>query len=172
MKNFLKKYLSEEALQALEASYLADHPGSKELPIMVSKSRLDEVIAQRDNFKAQAQTAVTDLDTFKQQQENAIAEALKKAKQEYDSALEVLKKDNQCTEAIYKVRGKNVKAIKALIDPKADLSAELARLQKDEPYLFDSGSGLPNGTGRTDPNDDGKAKEAREEAQMRKAIGI
>lgn len=173
MKNFLKKYMTEDALKDVEAKYIAEHEGATGLPTYVGKSRLDEVIGQRDAAnaaKAQSDAALT---AAQAAHEAAIQEAIAKAKAEKDGEIEVLKKDFAVTEAIYGAKGKNVKAIKALIDPTKKVEDEIARLKKDEAYLFHSNEpadDIPAGTGKNGSG--GKGSDEAELAQMRKAVGI
>ena len=174
MKNFLKKYLSEEALSDVTAKYIAEHPGATELPIYISKSRLDDVISKKEAAELLASQHATKI----QDMETAHAAALEAAKQEVttakDAEIAALKKDFTTTEAIYGAKGRNVKAIKALIDPEKKLEDEIARLKKDEAYLFHSDSpadDIPGGTGKTGAGDDKSNSEA-EAAQMRRAVGI
>ena len=174
MKNFLKKYMSEEALKEVETKYITEHPGATGLPTHISKSRLDEVISQRDAAdaaKGQHAAKIAEMET-------AHAAALEAAKQEVETAknaeIEALKKDFTVTEAIYGAKGRNVKAIKALIDPSKPVEEEIARLQKDEAYLFhanDPADDIPNGTGKNGSGG-GKGDSDAEVALMRKAVGI
>lgn len=174
MKNFLKKYMTEEQLSDVTAKYIADHPGATELPTYISKARLDEVISKKDaaeQLAGQHATKIKDMET-------AHAAALATAKQEVttakDAEIEALKKDFSVTEAIYGAKGRNVKAIKALIDPDKKVEDEIARLKKDEAYLFHSDNpadDIPGGTGKNGADGGGKGTEA-EVAQMRKAVGI
>lgn len=162
MKNFLKKYLSEDTLKELESKYIAENPEAKELPVYISKSRLDEVLNQK---RAAEQTA----ETLKQEQAKAIEEAVKAAQAESNRTIEALKKDYEVAEAIRNVKGRNVIAIKALINPEKKLDEELTRLQKEAAYLFETNNeDIPNGTGKSGSS--GSAKE--ELAQMRAAVGI
>ena len=183
MKEFLKKYLSEEQLKAIEDAYIADHEGAKGLPVYISKARLDEVLgkqhtaeSERDNFKTEIET----LKANKQKEiDDAVAKAIEEQKKAGETQIEELKKANEAalaeqkkgfeiTEEIYKAKGKNVVAIKALIDPTKDYKAEIARLQKDESYLFEQGSDdVPGGTGKQGAD---KSKETLD--AMRKAVGL
>ena len=162
MKNFLKKYLSEDALRELESKYIAENPEAKELPVYISKSRLDEVLNQK---RAAEQAA----ETLKQEQAKAIEEAVRAAQAESNKTIEALKKDYEVAEAIRNARGRNVIAIKALINPEKKLDEELTRLQKEEAYLFETNTeDIPNGTGKSGSS--GSAE--KELAQMRAAVGI
>lgn len=173
MKNFLKKYMSEEALSDVTAKYIADHPGATELPTYISKARLDEVIGKKDAAEQLANQHAASIENMK----TAHAAALETAKNEVTAAknaeIEALKKDFSVTEAIYGAKGRNVKAIKALIDPDKEVNEEIARLKKDEAYLFHSDEptdDIPPGTGKKGSGGEGNPE--AEIAQMRKAVGI
>ena len=174
MKNFLKKYMSEDALKDVEAKYMAEHSGATGLPTHIGKSRLDEVIGQRDaaiEAKKQSETALA---TAQAAHEAAVQKAVAEANAAKDGEIEALKKDFAVTEAIYGAKGRNVKAIKALIDPTKKVEEEIARLKKDEAYLFHSDSpadDIPGGTGKSG-TDGNKGSSEAEVAQMRRAVGI
>ena len=175
MKEFLKKYLTEEQLSELETKYLAEHPESKGLPFHISKSRLDEVLGQKRELETgiAASTAKIDELTKSQQEaiDKAVKEAQKAAQKEHDEAIAALQLDASISEAVYKNRGKNVKAIKALLDTTKPVEEEMARLVKDEPYLFaGAADDIPGGTGKTGSGDG--AGNDKELAAMRRAVGI
>ena len=163
MKNFLKKYLSEEQLTDLEAKYKTENPEAKELPVYISKARLDEVLTQKKELETQLTT-----------EKSGSAQALEQAKTDWETAkaseIETLKKDFNTTEAIYKAKGRNVKAIKALIDPEKKVDEEIARLVKDEAYLFQAEDSLPEGTGKK--TETGKEDKDAEQRAMRLAVGL
>lgn len=171
MKEFLKKYLTEEQLKEVETKYIADHPEAKGLPIHISKTRLDEVLTQKKAAEEKAAALQLTIDNSASETEKKVAEALKQAKVESDKheqeAIDALKKDFGATEAIYAAHGRNVKAIKALIDPTKKIEEEIKRLQKSDSYLFDDD--LPEGTGKKG-GDEGKVD--KELANMRQALGI
>ena len=173
MKNFLKKYMTEEALADVEAKYIAANAGATGLPTHIGKSRLDEVIGQRDAANTAKQQSDAALAAAQKEHEAAIQKAVAEANAAKDGEIEALKKDFATTEAIFAAKGRNVKAIKALMDPNKKVEEELARLKKEEAYLFHSDSpadDIPSGTGK-----DGVEKKGNndaEVAQMRKAVGI
>lgn len=173
MKNFLKKYTTEDVINDIEAKYIAAHQGATELPTYVGKSRLDEVIGQRDAANAAKTQSEAALQAAQAAHEAAIQKAVADANAAKDGEIEALKKDFAVTEAIYGAKGKNVKAIKALIDPTKKVEDEIARLKKDEAYLFHSSEpadDIPAGTGKNGSG--GKGSDEAELAQMRKAVGI
>lgn len=177
MKEFLKKYLSEEALKQLEEDYKKANPDAQGLPVYVGKKRLDEEIDKKKAIQVELDTIKKEIETLKTSNQTAIDEAVKKAKEEAEEAnkkaLEEQKKLYETDNLILKEKGKNVKAIKALIDPSKKLEDEIARLKKEESYLFDlpgDDDDVPPGTGKKNGD---KTKEAAKELEdMRKAVGI
>lgn len=177
MKEFLKKYMSEEALKQLEDDYKKANPDAQGLPVYVGKKRLDEVLDKEKAAKAEAENLKKENESLKQGNQAAIDEAVKKAKAEAEEAskkaLEAQKKEYETDNYILKEKGKNIKAIRALIDPEKKLEDEIARLKKDESYLFEipgDDDDLPGGTGKQGAD---KTKEQEKELNaMRKAVGI
>lgn len=177
MKEFLKKYLTEEQIQSLEESYKKDHPDQQGLPVYVGKKRLDEVISKQKAAETEKADALKEIETLKASNQKAIDEAVKvaveKAKQESTVVMDNLKKEYATSEAVYKAHGKNLKAIKALMDPEKNVDEEIARIQKSDPYLFNlpgDNDDLPPGTGKKQSKQT-KEKEAELNA-MRKAVGL
>ena len=173
MKDFLKKYLTEEQIRDVEGKYLADHPDAKGLPVYISKSRLDEVLGQKRTAEESAASYKKQFEELQGSVETQISTAVKKAQDdaaEHESAaLAELKTGFTITEAIYKAKGRNVVAIKALIDPKKKIEEEIGRLQKSDPYLFEDD--IPKGTGK-DGADSGVSSNQKELDMMRAAVGI
>ena len=175
MKNFLKKYLTDEQLKELETKYIVEHPEAKELPIHISKARLDEVIGQKKTAEDLNVTTAATLKALQDGQPKSITDAVDAAKKiwetESSTKVDALKKDFEVTEAIYKVKGRNIKAIKALVDPTKKIEDEITRLQKDEAYLFEDGNTtIPAGTGKKQPAQPGGGD--LELASMRQAVGL
>ena len=172
MKEFLKKFLSEEQLKSVEDAYMKANPDAKGLPVYISKNRLDEVLGQKKDAESKLAALQGEFDQFKEQTDTltkkAVDDAINSTKKENEKTILSMKADFNATEAIYKAHGRNVKAIKALIDPKAKLEDEITRLQKSDPYLF--GDDIPDGTGKSGSgsHDDANA----ELAAMRRAVGI
>lgn len=164
MKEFLKKYLSKEQIEELEKAYIADNPDSKGLPVYISKGRLDEVLGQK-------RTIEKNYEDLKSSIETQLNEAVQKAKAEAEAhekqALEEVTKSYNINEAILQAKGKNIKAIKALIDPTKDVKEEIARLQKSDSYLFEDD--IPEGTGAYMKAQKQKEKELE---AMRAAVGV
>ncbi len=177
MKEFLKKYLTEEQIQNLEESYKKDHPEQQGLPVYVGKKRLDEVLSKQKAAETEKENALKEVENLKASNQKAIDEAVKvaveKAKQESATEMDNLKKEFATSEAVYKAHGKNLKAIKALMDPSKNVDEEIARIQESDPYLFNlpgDNDDLPGGTGKH------KSKTSREKdaelRAMRKAVGL
>ena len=172
MKEFLKKFLSEEQLKSVEDAYMKANHDAKGLPVYISKNRLDEVLGQKKDAESKLAALQSEFNQFKEQTDTltkkAVDDAINSTKKENEKTILSMKADVNATEAIYKAHGRNVKAIKALIDPKAKLEDEITRLQKSDPYLF--GDDIPDGTGKSGggSHDDANA----ELAAMRRAVGI
>jgi membrane protein involved in colicin uptake len=173
MKEFLKKYLDEEQLKNLEEAYIKDHEGAKSLPVYISKARLDEVLSKQHTAESERDAKIAEIEKLKADNQKAIEEAVAKATEDAnkakDEALATQKKEFEITEAIYQAKGKNVVAIKALIDPTKTLKDEMARLQKEADYLFEKKSDdIPGGTGKQKGAEDS----TKELDVMRKAVGL
>lgn len=176
MKKFLQKYgVSEEVLTALLEAYKKDgHADATDLPEYIGKSRFDEVNGKLKT----SEKKVTDLEKQIADLQKGGDEAVKAAvtaketelKDLHQKEIDSIKRDYAMDTAILKAHGKNAKAIKALIDPEKKLEDEIARLQKDEAYLFDVEDDIPGGTGKKGGNG-GKSSDKELEA-MRAAVGI
>lgn len=176
MKKFLQKYgVSDEVLTALLEAYKKDgHADATDLPEYIGKSRFDEVNGKLKT----SEKKVTDLEKQIADLQKGGDEAVKAAvtaketelKDLHQKEIDSIKRDYAMDTAILKAHGKNAKAIKALIDPEKKLEDEIARLQKDEAYLFDAEDDIPGGTGKKGGNG-GKSSDKELEA-MRAAVGI
>lgn len=176
MKKFLQKYgVSDEVLTALLEAYKKDgHADATDLPEYIGKSRFDEVNGKLKT----SEKKVTDLEKQIADLQKGGDEAVKAAvtaketelKDLHQKEIDSIKRDYAMDTAILKAHGKNAKAIKALIDPEKKLEDEIARLQKDEAYLFDAEDDIPGGTGKKG-GDGGKSSDKELEA-MRAAVGI
>lgn len=172
MKEFLKKYMTPEALADLETAYNAANEGAKGLPVYISKTRLDEVLGQKKDAEGKFKALEIEKSNWESSLQSKIDEAVKTAtealKTEHATALKAAQDGFAQSEAIYKAKGKNVTAIKALIDPAKKLEDEIVRIQKSDPYLFEDD--IPGGTGKDGSDNDGSEDKAL--AQMRAAVGI
>ena len=176
MKKLLQKYgVSDEVLTALLEAYKKDgHADATDLPEYIGKSRFDEVNGKLKT----SEKKVTDLEKQIADLQKGGDEAVKAAvtaketelKDLHQKEIDSIKRDYAMDTAILKAHGKNAKAIKALIDPEKKLEDEIARLQKDEAYLFDVEDDIPGGTGKKG-GDGGKSSDKELEA-MRAAVGI
>lgn len=174
MKEFLKKFLSEEELKTIEEKYVAKNPDAKGLPVYISKERLDEVLGQKKEADGKVTSLTQQIDTLNKGGEAKTKEAVQKAQDDakaaHDKEIAALQNDFNITEAIYKAHGRNVKAVRALVDPVKKIDEEIARIQKEEPYLFGTGVDVPPGTGKTDVSSGGS--ESAETNRMRAAVGL
>lgn len=175
MKKFLQKYgVSEEVLTALLDAYKKEHPEATELPEYIGKTRFDEVNGKLKT----SEKKVTDLEKQIADLQKGGDDAVKAAvaaketelKELHQKEIDSIKRDYAMDTAILKAHGKNAKAIKALIDPEKKLEDEIARLQKDEAYLFEGEDDIPGGTGKKG-GDGGKSSDKELEA-MRAAVGV
>lgn len=177
MKKFLQKYgVSEEVLAALLEAYKKDgHADANDLPEYIGKTRFDEVNKKlKDSEKK-----VTDLEKQIADLQKGGDDAVKAAvaaketelKEAHQKEIDSIKRDYAMDTAILKAHGKNAKAIKALIDPEKKLEDEIARLQKDEAYLFNSEEeDIPGGTGKKGGS--GGTSTDKELEAMRAAVGV
>lgn len=160
-------------MSTVEEAYKAKNPKSEGLPEYISKQRLDEEITKRKTAETNAANLQKELDNtpkdWKSQLDAKDAE-IASMKTDHAAALEKAKKDANVDLEIYKAKGRNVTAIRALIDPAKDINEELTRLKTSDPYLF--GNSRAKGTGKEDGSDDGTGDEGLSEAKMRAAVGI
>lgn len=184
MKNFLKSLgLSDEEIKAITDKYVEKHKSDAtpptELPVYISKGRLDEVLAKQRTAeealasekaaRVEVEKTLKDLQTGAgDEAQKAVAAAQKEWEKTHKAEIESLKKEYSITDAIRDAKGRNVKAIRALIDPSKDVAEQIKALQQSDKYLF--GDDIPNGTGKSDPGQPGD--NAAELAAMRKAVGI
>lgn len=177
MKKFLQKYgLTEEQINAVLEAYKKDgHADATDLPEYIGKTRFDEV----NTAKKSAEKKITELEKQIADLQKGGDDAVKAAvaaketelKEAHQKEIDLIKRDYAMETAILKAHGKNAKAIKALIDPEKKLEDEIARLQKDEAYLFNSEEeDIPGGTGKSGGSG-GKSSEKELEA-MRNAVGV
>ena len=176
MKKFLQKYgVSEEVLTALLEAYKEDgHADATDLPEYIGKSRFDEVNRKLKTSEKKAADLEKQIADLQKGGDDAVKAAVTAKETElnevHQKEIDSIKRDYAMDTAILKARGKNAKAIKALIDPEKKLEDEIARLQKDEAYLFEGEDDIPGGTGRNGGNG-GKSSDKELEA-MRNAVGV
>lgn len=134
---------------------------AEEMKGMIPKSRLDEVIAERDNAKKDHADVLKQLGAL--QKETGDVQSLKdKIKELEDTAkesekthaaeIQTLKINNAVESALVGVKALNTKAVKALLNLEnaeldedgsvKGLAEQLTALQKSDAYLF--GSSVPN----------------------------
>ena len=174
MYKFLSKFLSQEQLTQVVEAYKASNPKESELPVYVSKARLDEVLAERDDYK-------TKYKAIPQNWQEQIAEAKKlyddevaahtQTKTDYEAKLTSAKKDAEIDSKLYLAKAKNITAVKALIDNTKPIDDEIKRLQKDESYLFGLDK-MPYGTGKNGNSDSDEPDGELGEEKMRAALGL
>lgn len=173
MKKFLEQFLSAELMQSVEEAYKAKNPKAEGLPEYISKQRLDEEITKRKTAETNAASVQKELDNIPKDwktQLDAKDTEIATLKNDHAAELEKAKKDANVDLEIYKAKGRNVTAIRALIDSTKDINEELTRLKTSDPYLF--GNSRAKGTGKDDGSDDNTGDEGLSEAKMRAAVGI
>jgi hypothetical protein len=176
MKKFLQKYgVSEEVLTALLEAYKKDgHADATDLPEYIGKSRFDEVNRKLKTSEKKAADLEKQIADLQKSGDDAVKAAVTAKETElnevHQKEIDSIKRDYAMDTAILKARGKNAKAIKALIDPEKKLEDEIARLQKDEAYLFEGEDDIPGGTGKKG-GEGGKSSDKELEA-MRNAVGV
>ena len=141
--------------------------GDQALPKEVIDAILDEhsrsigtIKAENDNLKTQLQTAKDGLKAFEGVDVKDLQGQITKLQQDladkdaaHQTELANMAFDRTLEGAITAAKGKNAKAIKALLDvdtlkasknQEADIKTALEGLQKDSGYLFDTGNPPPN----------------------------
>jgi cytochrome oxidase Cu insertion factor (SCO1/SenC/PrrC family) len=175
MKKFLQKYgLSEEQINAVLAAYQKEHPEAKELPEYIGKVRFDEVNTKLKDSEKKVSDLTKQLEEANKGSQAAIDAAVKAKEDEltktFKTEKDALVKEHSTEIAIMNAHGKNIKAIRALIDPEKPIDEELKRIQESDSYLFGSGDDIPGGTGKSGGSGDGKAD--KELQAMREAVGV
>ena len=175
MKKFLQKYgLSEEQLNAVLEAYKKDHPDAKELPEYIGKVRFDEVNTKLKDSEKKVSDLTKQLEEANKGSQSAIDAAVKAKEDELTKAFktekDALVKEHSTEIAIMNAHGKNIKAIKALIDSEKPIEEELKRIQESDSYLFGSEDDIPGGTGKKG----GSAGDTtdKELQAMRAAVGV
>ena len=151
----------------------------------VAKVDFDAKNTENKTLKSQMTEANKRIQAFEDMDIEAVrreaADWKKKAEQaEKDAAaqVEAVRFDAQLDSAIGKAKGRNAKAIKALLDvdalraskdPDKDISAALEQLAKDSDYLFDTGNPPPPYAGGTGGSPAGGGDP---DAALRAAFGL
>lgn len=175
MKKFLQKYgLSEEQINSVLETYQKEHPDAKDLPEYIGKVRFDEINTKLKNSEKKVTDLTKMLEEANSNSQVAIEAAVKAKVDELTATFNVEKetliKEHSTELAIMNAHGKNVKAIRALIDTNKPIEEELERIQKSDSYLFDAENDIPNGTGKTGNNEEGITD--KELQTMRAAVGV
>ena len=133
--------------------------------IETAKKDLDSVTAERDNLKDKLSTAEAALENFKDIDADALNGQIEKltaelaAKDtEYKTKLADMEFDGDLDKAIVAAKGKNAKAIRALLDidslkasndRSVAIKAALKEVKGENDYLFGSNEPIDNPTGKT-----------------------
>lgn len=179
MENFLKQFLTQEELDNVKAKHKEKFPDFKGLPVHIAKTRLDEVIGERDTAKTSLIELQKKLDAVPedwQAQLNAVPKDWKEQIATAQKEAKDAKTTADIAAKIYAAKGKNPTAIRALMDPAKDADKELTRIQTSDPYLFgESVTPPPKGTGKGDDGHGGEGdnkKDSLSENSMRAALGL
>lgn len=150
IKELLGDELFEQVKTKLGDKKLIIDPGEH----MIPKSRLDEVIGQRDEFKTQLETVNNQITEFKEKIKSSddlqakLAELNNqnvKLKEEFDNKMKVQKLNFAVEKALLEQKAKNPNAVKGLLkmdsisidgDNVIGLSEQLAKIKESDPYLF------------------------------------
>ena len=142
---------------------------------VVPKTRLDEVIAERDNHKTsnadllkqlgELQKATGDVQSLKDKIKE-LEDGAKETEKTHAAEIQTLKINNAVDNALIGAKALNVKAVKALLNlEKAELDADgsvkgladqITALQKSDSYLFGSSTMKGAKTGESGNDDGGK----------------
>lgn len=174
MKDILKKKLTPELFAEVEKALGDDFD-------YVPRSRLNEVIGQRENFKkeiddykgqiAKLEEDVKQTDTWKTKYETE--------SQNWAAEKTKIQREHSINSKLTEKKARNLAAVTALIDMTKvgedlkGLDSELERIIKDAPYLF--GDEIPGGTGKKTPGDPGNKggdTEADLERRRRAVLGM
>ena len=167
----LRELLGEELFKQV-----AEKLGDKKIDIVndgrwIPKDKFDNLNTEKNDYKTQVDNLNKELGKLQKQVEDnkdatETIEALKIQIKDKETALVETRKQFAIESAIKDGKGKNPKAIKALLDlSKIDvdddgkvngLSEQLKKLQESDPYLFDEET--PGGTGGSKGNG-GKGKQ-------------
>lgn len=137
------------------------------------KEKLTTITAERDNLQTRLNEANGKLEGYDPQWK-AKAE---QAKADAEAQIAGMKFDSMLSGAITKFKGKNAKAIAALLDvdtlkgsknQEADIQAALEAVKKDNGYLFDDGKTPPPYAGGTGTD----GIEGNPNAALRAAFGL
>lgn len=112
---------------------------------LIPKSKFDEVNNQVKDYKTQVASRDAQLEELQKsakgneeltKQIEALKEANKKTSEEYEAKLLAREKEFAIETLVLSSGAKNVKAVKALLDPDKDAKEQLEALKKSDAYLF------------------------------------
>lgn len=152
---------------------------NEEFSGFVPKSRLDKVIEQRDQYKTDYETSVTemkkladsakDIDSLKSNIAK-LEETNKQLISDHEAKISKLALDNAVEMALVKADAKNTKAVKALMsdflaeatldgDTVKGIDEAITKLKESDGYLFNTASSNNNPTGHTPKGNSGSNPE-------------
>lgn len=170
MKEKLLKYgISEELVTKIVEDFKDYIPNEKLKEVMVERDKLKEELTTRDAQLEELKKNTTDVENLKLQIEELQNEN-KSKKEEYDKELYNIKLNNAVEHAIKDSKGKNVKAIKSLLDfekiklnddGSVDISEQIKKLIETDEYMFETKNNTFRGIKPTESN--GVVKEVTKE---------
>ena len=188
-EEFVKIGISEELAVECEKASL------EEIKSFIPKSRFDEVnnakntaealVKERDGQIETLKNSTGDVDSLKKQIEN-LQKANKEAADKHADEIKKMKIDSALDAAISNAKGKNAKAIKALLDLEnaeleedgtiKGLADKITALQKSDEYLFEAKGttqfkGATPGQG-SDPKYDGITKEQFSKMSYKEKVNL
>lgn len=162
MKEKLLKYgISEELVTKIVEDFKDYIPNEKLKEVMVERDKLKEELTTRDAQLEELKKNTTDVENLKLQIEELQNEN-KSKKEEYDKELYNIKLNNAVEHAIKDSKGKNIKAIKSLLDfekiklnddGSVDISDQIKKLIETDEYMFETKNNTFRGVKPTESND-------------------
>lgn len=154
------------------------------LDIAAEQKKAEKIIAERDNYKSQLETAQTALKEFEGVNVNdlkgkieTLTNELNQKETEYQNKIADMEFNSKLESAINSFGARNVKAVKALLDidslkssknQDADIKTALEACQKENDYLFGSNEPINNPIEVTQ----GTVPETDPLASMKLAMGL
>lgn len=168
-EKLLKHGISEELATKIVEDFKDYIPNEKLKEVMVERDKLKEELTTRDAQLEELKKNTTDVENLKLQIEELQNEN-KSKKEEYDKELYNIKLNNAVEHAIKDSKGKNIKAIKSLLDfekiklnddGSVDISEQIKKLIETDEYMFETKNNTFRGIKPTESN--GVVKEITKE---------
>lgn len=185
-RDFIENLLKDKLVDGVEAKEIIDAVMTEAgKDIEKHKADAEKHKAEIDKLKEQLQTATDSLKEFEGVDAEALnakikelTDAIAAKDKEFADKLSGMEFDKAIEAAISGAKGKNVKAIKALLDLDAlkaskdqskDIEAAIKSLQESDKYLFEDGEPINHPTGPTGNGGGGDDEAAK---ALRAAMGL